>query len=193
MALSRKHKAYLCSLALGLTALVVDRVFLGSAAGPQEAPAGDISPAGARGQVSAEGAAGTGPSPVQAQQNSLAGRLKAFAAARSPQTPRSRDVFALPKPWREAMKPIQPEVAPQPPKEQLTTKYRLMAVMVNGSGGQAIIDGKCLQVGQQQDGLKLISVAQDSAVVEVAGQRFRLRLEASAPSPSPSTQPSPEQ
>jgi len=190
MALSRKHKVYAGMVSLGLMALVTDRVFLGYSGGPQAAPADDIVLVRAAPKTQAGPSAKS--SPARARENSLAGRLKTIAAAHNPQSAPSRDVFALPKPWREAMQPAEPEEPPAPPTEQLTTKYRLMAVMVNGDGGQAIIDGKCLQVGQQQDGLKLISVAQDSAVVEVAGQRFRLRLEASAPSPSPSTPPSPE-
>lgn len=188
MALSRKHKVYAGMVSLGLMALVTDRVFLGYSGGPQAAPADDIVLVRAAPKTQAGPSAKS--SPARARENSLAGRLEAIAAAHNPQSAPSRDVFTLPKPWREAMQPAKPEEPPVPPTERLTTKYRLMAVMVNGKGGQAIIDGKCLQVGQQRDGLKLISVRQDSAVVEVSGRRFRLKLE--APTWTPSTQPSPE-
>ena len=56
--------------------------------------------------------------------------------------------------------------------------HRLLAVMVNRNGGHAIIDGKCLLVGQARDGMRLISVTKDSAVLETGGRRITLKLDA---------------
>ena len=51
-----------------------------------------------------------------------------------------------------------------------------MAVMAGGPNGSAIVNDKCLFIGQQIDGFRLISVGARNAVLESNGVRVELEL-----------------
>lgn len=173
-----------CVLAVGLLALVVDRVFLDHPAGPDEAAAQQPEPssrpprpAPRAGGAAAPRQAATPPAP-QPDTQSLAARLEAAAKTIDPDLSNSRDGFTMPEAWWAEMQPppaVEPSQAQQPAP---TKEYKLMAVMVSdrGEGRHAIIDGKCLLLGEELDGLKLVSVTQQSAVLAGVGDGVRIEL-----------------
>jgi hypothetical protein len=59
---------------------------------------------------------------------------------------------------------------------QFAERHKLTATAVGPDGGMAIIDGQCLVVGRQMDGLKLVSVDRSSATLEADGIKVKLSL-----------------
>lgn len=178
MAISKRQKVYLSILAVALGALVLDRVFLGSGgATPGRAAVRQ----GARRPGSRQAAPASPPSapgePAAPEGQRIAARLRAAAQAEKPDYSNVRDVFAVPPAWMAELEPPAPDGSSADEGVPDRPAHKLMAVMVGERGGHAIIDGRCLLVGQERDGLKLISVAEDAAVVEENGVRIQLQLQ----------------
>ena len=171
MAISRRQKVCICLFALAVAALMIDRVVLSPAdTGPDQALVDQASPPSGRPAAPAD-------KPAKPRCPSLVTRLKALSEADGTDVSPGRDAFAMPEALLTEMLPAR---SARPAQSETTTPesdYRLMAVMVDTNGGYAIIDGKCLLVGQEVNGLKLISVAEDSAIVEANGVRTELRLQ----------------
>jgi hypothetical protein len=60
--------------------------------------------------------------------------------------------------------------------QQFAERHRLTATAVSAGGGMAIIDGQCLTVGREMDGMKLVSVDRSSATLEGDGTSVTLML-----------------
>ena len=168
MKLSKKQKVFLYLLAVAIAALLVDRVFLSSGAvGAEEALAmPEVTPdAPARPDLPAQ------------EEQPLAERLRTLSETQSLDVSRVRDAFCLAPAWSAELRP---PAVPVPQVDQtlkLMQNHRLMAVMVGPDGGYAVVDGKRLLVGQERDGIKLVSVNENSAILESGGIRFQLKLD----------------
>ena len=173
-----RQRIAVCILALAAAALVVDRAFLRpGGATPAKADAAlsaalDELPCALDSQTSA------------AEERTLAARLRDLAASRDDgRSGDVRDAFKLSKTWLAVLSPPPPEPADVPESEskpEYRPVHRLTAVILDKNSDRAIVDGKCLRVGQEIDGVKLISVGQRSAILESGGTRVELKLETSA-------------
>src|SRR5207248_1245566 len=65
----------------------------------------------------------------------------------------------------EITDPFRATAAAEQSGENFKTNHSLMAIMVSGRGGSAIISGKCVRVGQSVDGYKLESIADGIATL----------------------------
>lgn len=177
MAPSKKRKVIVCILGLAVAALLADRALLGSdKPGPKEAAAEpSAAPADAPNTPDQSPAA----PPRQSRetvQESLACRLKAISEADGFDSAKVRDAFCLSPAWTKDLGPAAPSSPEKDKAEQLKMDHQLMAVMVGREGGYAIVDGKCLRIGQALDGFTLISVTEKSAVLESDGIRVELKV-----------------
>lgn len=175
MKLSKKQRVSVCVLALAVAALVADRVFLRS----DEAPPAE---AGAAPVAGLDELTGTSPSRSPAVEGrSLAARLRELSASADPSSGDVRDAFRLSQAWLAYLSPPKPATAaPESKPKPGRPVHRLTAVILDKDGGRAIVDGKYLRVGQELDGMKLISVSERSAVVESRGTRVELTLESAS-------------
>ncbi len=57
-------------------------------------------------------------------------------------------------------------------------RHKLTATAVSADGGMAIVDGQCITVGGQMDGMRLVSVDRSSATFSGDGIKVKLRLPA---------------
>lgn len=190
MSMNRSRKVLLTVLGLGLTALGVDRLFLGGSTGPQTATA-DVQASLMAAADSASAVtlrAAATPSPATSAGPTLAQRLLALAQDQN------LDERASPQPVRDAFSPSPAWTGPgssqadEPaqalavdPAAQFQKQHRLMAVVARRSGGLAVVDSRTIALGQSLDGFRLIQVRDDAAVFESSsGTRLELRLHAAA-------------
>jgi hypothetical protein len=175
MKLTMRKKAFLVAGAVALSALIVDRAFLnGDRTGPktgQAAVGQAFEPVGRRPAQNRPDVAKASPPRL-----TLPGRLARACSART--APAGiRDAFAMPAPWAAELRA---EVATSKPAapvgEAFRTRHRLTAVMVDSAGGQAIVDGRCLKVGQSLDGFVLSSVQMRAVVFTNDEGSVELRL-----------------
>ncbi len=179
MKLSRQRKISVVILALAVSALVADRAFLGGGStGPGRASG--ASPGPVKPRLPAAPPAAAAPPAVMnalapAGGQSLADRLRDYSRQRGIDASGVRDAFVAAESWRP--KPQVAEAATRPVGRVpgFSEKHELMAV-ITGPKGSAIVDGKCLQVGQELDGYRLVSVGHREAVFECDGERVELRL-----------------
>ncbi|KPK79719.1 MAG: hypothetical protein AMJ81_12905 [Phycisphaerae bacterium SM23_33] len=178
MTVSKTEKVYLGVLAMALGALVIDRTFLGSSqVTPSQAAAQQAAPSPQPPQAAPVPPPGPD-EPAAPESPALAARLREAAGAEKPDYANVRDVFALSQGWLAELESPATQPGTSAAKSvPARPVHKLMAVMVGGESSYAIIDGKCLLVGQEMDGLKLISVEQNSAVVEADGVRIQLPLQ----------------
>jgi len=59
---------------------------------------------------------------------------------------------------------------------QFAERHKLTATAIGADGGMAIIDGQCLTVGREIDGLKLVTVDRNSATLRADGIGVKLSL-----------------
>jgi hypothetical protein len=86
-----------------------------------------------------------------------------------------RDAFRPSAAWmpRQAAAPAGPTFDVNAFKSQ----HKLTVVLTGARGGQAVIDGRRLQVGEDGGGFKLVTVRKTSAVVSVSGRLVELPIE----------------
>jgi hypothetical protein len=174
MKLSMRQRIAVCILAVAAAALVVDRAFLRP---------GDATPAEADAALSAaldELPCALDSRTSAAEERTLAARLRDLSASEDPGSGDVRDAFRPSQAWLAVLFPPPPEAPPESKPESRKPVHRLTAVILDKNGDRAIVDGKCLHVGQEIDGVKLISVGQRSAILESRGTRVELKLETSA-------------
>ncbi len=181
MKLSRQRKISLAILALAVSALVADRAFLGGGStGPEQASG--ASPARVKARPARPPAPpATAPPPAvmnalaPAAGQSLADRLRDYSQQRGIEPSGVRDAFVAAESWRPKPQVVEPATRPAAQAPGFLQKHELMAV-ITGPKGSAIVDGKCLHVGQELDGYRLVSVGHRRAVFECDGEQVELRL-----------------
>jgi hypothetical protein len=181
MKLTRSQKIVLAVLAVAITALVVDRLFLASSAtGPRQARASSADAAPAPPEAD----------PVQAPEAAAAAeaatrfaeRLEAAAERFELDPAAMRDGFTLEAAWREELagppEPVQQaEAEPQPsPADQFAGAHTLTSVVLTTKGGSAVVDGRVVPLGHDLDGFTLVRLTQNTAVFEADGEEVELRL-----------------
>jgi len=182
MTLSKKRKVYVCVLGLAVLILLVDRVFLGPAGlAPEEASAGPVGTSSSAAAVGKSATTGAPQAAEPAPEQSIVVRLRALGQAQT-DTAAVRDAFRPSPSWLAEMRPSRGgEASGRSDAPRRSFNHRLMAVMMDGQGGLAIIDGKCLRVGQTMDGFTLVRLSKSSAVLEAGGQKVKLRLDEENP------------
>lgn len=179
MKLGTKQKAYGAVLALAVTGFIVDRLFFT----PAESAAANVPaahPAAATAGESAPALAAT-PSAGDAQA-APAGWLAERLRAAAPATPDNnlRDVFAVPASWRPVARSA-PVAAPSPVKpqllgEQFRREHHLIAVLIEGRNGRAVVDGQLVPVGGSVAGFRLVAVTPRSAQFMHGDEQVSLTL-----------------
>lgn len=179
MQLTKERKILVGVLALGMGALVVDRLFLATgASGPSQASAAETSTSASTG--SAADSAGTGSvsslttkDGATAQGPSVAEQLRHAAARETAAKP--RNAFSLASPWFAKSRSQQTRDSW---KQRVTTfrrNHQLDAVL-GGSNGSAtaVINGESLSVGDSVGGFNLVAIGSRSAVFSNEAGRFTL-------------------
>lgn len=105
----------------------------------------------------------------------LAGILVSMPAGAA--DPLQHDVFA--RPTLSALAAAPADSTPSSPPVEWNP--RLTAVMVAGRSSLATIDGRILKLGEQADGVRLLSVRDSEVVVTKDGQRYVLTMAAPGP------------
>ena len=105
----------------------------------------------------------------------MADRLRELPEANALQLDKMRDAFTPSASWmpQAPIPAVYPEDLDKAKAQDFLNKHTLQAVMVNGAGGQAVIDNRCLKIGQKLDDFELISVSEHSAVM-VSGSGIRV-------------------
>jgi len=179
MSINTKHKVYGCVLATGLAAFAADKTFFA----PSDAAAQDsfVSEyayamtsstsilAAARSDLAAM-------ANLPAEGSDIADRLSAVVEARSLDLSDVHDAFEPSPSWFSDDGTFEKQDMGGAATARFVRSHRLMAVMAGGANGSAIIDDKCLFIGQQIDGFRLISVGARNAVLESNGVRVELQL-----------------
>ena len=173
MKITKKQRISICLLVVAIGALVADRTVLrpGDAtpaqAGAAELAAADDLPSAANSETQAD------------EGSSLAARLRELSSSEDLDSGEVRDAFKLSQTWLAELCPPEPERPATPVRRAKPAEpvHHLTAVILASDGGRAIVDGKCLRVGQKLNGMKLISVSKRSAVLEFGGKRVELTLE----------------
>ena len=178
MKISKRQKVYVAILALVLTALLVDRVFLApETTGPDEANA---LPAPLAGEAPPRFGDPLPRVEKRSDQESLTDRLKAISGPKKLDPKEIKDAFRTPQAWMDEYSPkVQKDLHPAPtitPAAEFMRKHRLKAVMVNDKTRSVVIDDRYLFVGQKIDGFTLVSVNEHSATFELNNHRVVLTL-----------------
>jgi hypothetical protein len=167
MAVPQRKKVFFIALALTMTALIVDRLFvLPKSAGAEDTQAMTGADAG--------GLMASLPDlpEIPAHSLSLAGRLESVV----PDTPGAedpgRDAFAVSALWGAA---TGSQVLGGPVGEFIR-RHRLTAVAVDGQTAHALIDERMMVPGQQLDGFTLVSIQEDHVVFASGESQFVLSL-----------------
>jgi hypothetical protein len=176
MKLGTKQKAYGAVLALAVTGFVVDRLFFTPAeSSAANVPAAHPSPA--------EPAPAPSASPITGDaQAAPAGWLAERLRAAVPATPGNdlRDVFAVPASWRPVAKsaPVAAPSAARPQLlgEQFRREHHLMAVLIEGRNGRAVVDGQLVPVGGNVAGFRLVRIDPRSAQFTRGDEQVSLTL-----------------
>lgn len=153
MRLTRQHKVYVAVLGLAVGALVLDRVVLGTRlTGPAGASAYSLDP---------DDPLHT-PTPAPSAGRSLASRIDEAARANHLDAGEAIDAFSPLRSGPAASASASPE-------SEFNAAHRITAVMVKPSGA-AIIDGRCIRVGESIDGYVLRQVGSDQIQLEHEGR-----------------------
>ncbi len=168
---------YVAILGLALGGLAVDRLLLNGGPAPRKAAAHAVRDASDEPSTTAASASALAPFNAAAnRQVTLASRLDEMAKARRLDPAQVADAFAPSQSWVSiaAVKPVETNA---PPVDEIFRKsHRLMAVVLNGASGAAIINDKTYVVGMEVGGFTLRSLTKRSAVFERDGQRVELEL-----------------
>jgi hypothetical protein len=172
---------------MALIALLVDQVIVGSdRSGPERASAAPrpaVTPAKAPPPERAAAAPPRPQVPAAERPRRLGDRLEALARARRIDPFDVRDAFAPSDVWVDLSRqePARKKLAKEERAEAFRREHRLTAVMLGGSSVSAVIDGKCLRIGEPLDGFRLVGVSVGSAVMEADGIRVELKLKTGSP------------
>ena len=176
MKLSKQRKVYVAIFALAVSALGVDRLFLGgSEATPSRANGETASGASVQPSPAPSGLGGGSAGAPRPAAKPLAERLRDLSQKQGIDMKTVKDAFSCSPEWFPRQEVVATESASGVEASQFRSKHELMAVMA-GARGSAIIDGKCLLVGQKLGEYELISVGERCAVFQRGGRRVTLTL-----------------
>ncbi len=173
--LTTQQKACIAILAIALVALLVDRVFLGGASGPQSAEAQLTSPRSLNTLL---------PKPLQAVVDERAGRppliekLQDLTKSQNLSLAEMSEAFRLSDEWRAEVGSVSVRLQGRSltPAQRFVRTHQLEVVMVGGARSRAVVNNKPLQLNQQIDGFTLVSVTHNSAVFVCENQRVELLM-----------------
>jgi hypothetical protein len=166
MASTKRQKVLVAVFVIGLTALIVDRVWLRPKAASADSLAGSAAQASSAASHPSSQAAPNRPSVAQ--------RLESLWPDREPNFSDVRDPFCLPRSWSGVQK--DGSAATGDPATAFAATHRLSAVLVEGRVSYALVGDRFLTPGQEIDGFKLVSVGDRFAVFEGQGSRVVLKL-----------------
>ena len=173
MKFNRERKIYASLLGIAGVALAADQLFFADAqassdaSAPQAIAAAEMAPAF---------------DPQQAQfavtelnsTNSLAHRLKAIAERHELSVADVNNAFEPTTGWvAPPAQVVKPLVLPG---KEFESRHQLSAIMSNARGGVAIVDSKPVEVGQELDGFKLVSLSTTRAVFKAGEAEAVLEL-----------------
>jgi len=173
MKLSKRQKVFVAILGLAVAGLIADRAFLGTdASGPSEAaavpsPYSPDPPMPIRRALAAAPSAGA---------RSLAERLEALSPTHEADLANIHDAFSLPAAWKAQLSAQNKTARTVTAAEAFVRKHELTAVVISGRAPVAVVDDRCVSVGQVVDDFKLILVNENSATFESRGRRAVLKL-----------------
>jgi hypothetical protein len=168
MGLGKRQKALIGVFALGLIALMVDRVFLRPQGGAGKASGVEIGDSN-RGVGDSAAA-----SPDEAQRPSVAQRLERLWSDHEANDVGMRDPFSLKGSWLDGSGE-DPAVVSSPLTEFAKT-HSLVAVVMDGRQSYALVGDRVLKLGDQIDGFVLTSVGPKSAIFDRQGEQVVLEL-----------------
>ncbi len=94
-----------------------------------------------------------------------------------PDKPQETQIAAEPAAPAAAAPEPKPEPAkPAPPKVIDYSKYKVTGIMRNSDGGTAIINGFFVKVGQTVEDATVVSIQENSVVLEIDGRKFTIRM-----------------
>ena len=167
-------------LGVAVAVFIADRVSQSSAIGPEEASASvRDSLSDELGKQMRATAALTNIPPAP---RTLSDRLADLAKTQGLDPADARDAFCPSRAWIARPDPAaydQPSVQGDLAElraRQFARRHKLTATAVGGDGAMAIIDGRCLVVGREMDGMKLVSVDRSSATLRGGGVEVKLPL-----------------
>ena len=177
MPITTKHKVYGCVLVAGLSAFAADKTFFApSDAAAQDSSVSEYAMTSSTSVLDAARRDLAAMADLPVEGGNIADRLSAVAEARSLDLTDVRDAFELSPSWFGDDGTGQPHDLGGTVAARFVRSHRLMAVMAGGANGSAIVDDKCLFIGQRIDGFRLISVGARNAVLESNGVRVELQL-----------------
>lgn len=169
--MNRKRWIYAGLLVVAAGAFAVDRLFLGE---PKAAEAEPIGPRRPRPQPTASGKTVAGKPMVSDPSLIWLEQLTERRAARDVFSP-STDWLASEK--KASAKEREAQLGPQPGSaEAFLAGHHLQATSVMPRGGMAVVDAKCLNVGETLDGFKLVRVWPERAVFRRSRETVTLTL-----------------
>lgn len=171
MKLSRKQIIYGSILTAAGIAWGIDAAFVGP---PAPAHGGQLAPEKSEARVpQQETDEKTFP---DNSEHVLTARLHTWAARQAKAPDEILDVFQSKSKPKPVVVTAATETRPADPSIAFVRRHRLIAVVLDASGGYALIDGQMLQVGQGIDGARLIGLKRGEARFTTAGQVFSLPL-----------------
>jgi hypothetical protein len=182
MALTRRRKALAGVLGLAVAVFMADRVMGWLPLGPEQAAASVSLGASLSQDLDEQMRATAALANVPPAPRTLATRLHELAGAGGLDAASITDVFCPSEAWIAGPHQQEPTVAGAQPDmaglraRLFAERHKLTATAVGADGGMAIIDGQCLTVGRQIDGLKLTAVDRSSATLRADGIEVKLLL-----------------
>lgn len=173
MKLQKKHIIYATVIGAALAAWGIDAIFFESSPGVSQVAAG---PAPVSEPPSPHPSALT---EMDSTPRWLCERLRDWSARNPIDPSQARDIFSVPASWAPAHPASAASVASLNTRsaEDFRREHHLTAVVVSGSGGKALVDGKFLAIGQTIAGCRLLAVSNERAdFIAPDGRRFHLLI-----------------
>ena len=174
-------RSKILAAALGLAVMVftADRILGLVPLGPESAEASSAPAASLSEELGEQMRATAALTNIPPAPRTLADRLVETARAHGIKAAGPRDAFRPPKAWTAHLGVVVDSSAVGDVTElsarQFAKRHKLTATVVGTGGGMAMIDGRCLAVGRQIDGMKLVGVDRGSATFRAAGVTVILR------------------
>lgn len=169
MTLTRRQKKLLITFTVGVTALLVDRVFLRPEGGATEVSADYLD--------SAETVSAADNLPVlepESEHLQIALRLDRLGTCDNPDFAEMRDPFSLPPSWLGTA--ASPGQQSDDPVAVFVMTHQLTAIGEHGGKTGALVDNRFLVPGQEIGGFKLVGIDKRTAIFERDGRQAALEL-----------------